>query len=143
MNGGKGSAFVDTNILVYAFQQTPDWRQSTARKLVDQLVDEDRIRISTQVLQEFFVAVTRKARTAAPVKEALDHLEDFASWPLFLVDYDAIREAAMCSHHAMISFWDALLVVAASHSGAATLYTEDLNEGQEILGVRVVNPFRN
>jgi predicted nucleic acid-binding protein len=58
-----------------------------------------------------------------------------------VVDYAAIRAAVRLSDQATLSFWDALVVVAAARSGAAVLYTEDLNDGQEILGVRVSNPF--
>jgi predicted nucleic acid-binding protein len=58
-----------------------------------------------------------------------------------LVDYSVIRAAAELGGQVRISFWDALIVVAAARSGAAVLYTEDLNEEQEILGVRISNPF--
>jgi predicted nucleic acid-binding protein len=57
------------------------------------------------------------------------------------VDYAAIRAAGGLAHQAKLSFWDALVVVAAARTGAAVLYTEDLNDGQEILGVRISNPF--
>jgi predicted nucleic acid-binding protein len=68
-------------------------------------------------------------------------LEDLAAWPLVTVDYAAIRAAAGLAGQAQLSFWDALVLVAAARSGAAVLYTEDLNHGQEILGIRVENPF--
>ena len=63
------------------------------------------------------------------------------AWPLFVVDCAAIRDAAHLAEDASLSFWDALIVVSASRSGAARLYTEDLNHGQTILGVEVTNPF--
>ena len=69
-------------------------------------------------------------------------LEDLTAWPLVVIDYTAIRSAAELADRARISFWDALVVVAAAQSGASVLYTEDLNHGQEILGVRIKNPFR-
>jgi predicted nucleic acid-binding protein len=68
-------------------------------------------------------------------------LEDLAAWPLMVVDYAAIRAAAGLAGQAKISFWDALIVVSAARAGAEALYTEDLNDGQEILGVRISNPF--
>jgi len=58
-----------------------------------------------------------------------------------VVDYGTIREAAVLARDAVVSFWDALIVVAAARSGARRLYTEDLNHGQKILGVEIVNPF--
>ena len=69
-------------------------------------------------------------------------LEDLSAWPLVVVDYTAIRAAAELTDRARLSFWDALMVVAAARSGSSVLYTEDMNDGQEILGVRVRNPFR-
>jgi predicted nucleic acid-binding protein len=59
-----------------------------------------------------------------------------------LLDYPAIREAAKLSADRQLSFWDSLILVAARRSGARRIYTEDLQDGQTILGVRVVNPFR-
>src|SRR5208283_1649892 len=96
---------------------------------------------STQVLQELYVTLTRKARVCCSSEEALAVLEDLSAWPLMVVDYGAIRAAVRLADQAKLSFWDALVVVAAARSGAATLYTEDLNDGQEILGVRISNPF--
>jgi predicted nucleic acid-binding protein len=68
-------------------------------------------------------------------------LEDLTAWPLMVVDYAAIRAAVGLADQARLSFWDALVAVAAARSGAPVLYSEDLNDGQEILGVRVRNPF--
>jgi predicted nucleic acid-binding protein len=68
-------------------------------------------------------------------------LEELSEWPLLLVDYSVIRSAAELAGQVRFSFRDALIVVAAARSGAAVLYTEDLNDGQEILGVRISNPF--
>ena len=141
MSAEAGPAFVDTNVLVYAFDKGEPSRRDIARRLIEKLIDEDRIRLSTQVLQEFFVAVTRKARRLCPTAQALALLEDFTAWPLFIVDYAAIRDAARLAEGASLSFWDALIVVSASRSGAARLYTEDLNHGQTILGVEITNPF--
>ena len=67
-------------------------------------------------------------------------MEDLTAWPLMVVDYAAIRAAVGLADQAKLSSWDALVVVAA-RTGAAVLYTEDLNDGQEILGVRISNPF--
>ena len=141
MSADAGPAFVDTNVLVYAFDKGESSRRDIARRLLEKLIDEDRIRLSTQVLQEFFVAVTRKARRLCPTAQALALLEDFTAWPLFVVDYPAIRDAARLAEDTSLSFWDALIVVSASRSGAARLYTEDLNHGQTILGVEITNPF--
>jgi len=142
MSDEEGLAFVDTNILVYALEQGHSSRKVTAQRLLSRLMDEDRIRLSTQVLQELFVTLTRKVRRVCSAEEALTRLEDLTAWPLFVVDYAAIREAGLLARDAALSFWDALIVVAAARSGASTLYTEDLSHGQKILGVRVIDPFR-
>ena len=80
-------------------------------------------------------------RQALAEELALEVLEDLAAWPLMTVDYAAIQVAAELAGQAQLSFWDALVVVAAKRSGAEVLYTEDLNDGQEILGVLIRNPF--
>jgi len=134
-------SFVDTNVLVYAFDKSGSPKKQAAERLMNELMEEDRLRVSTQVLQELFVTLTRKVSQRCSTAEALAVLEDLTAWPLMVVDYAAIRAAVGLADQAQLSFWDALVVVAAARSGAAVLYTEDLNDGQEILGVRISNPF--
>ncbi|MGA9627645.1 MAG: PIN domain-containing protein [Bryobacteraceae bacterium] len=141
MTAEKDLAFVDTNVLVYAFDKSSSPKKRVAQRLINQLMDEDRLRVSTQVLQELFVTLTRKVSKRCSSDEALAVLEDLTAWPLMAVDYAAIRAAVGLAGQAKISFWDALVVVAAARTGAAVLYTEDMNDGQEILGVRIGNPF--
>jgi predicted nucleic acid-binding protein len=137
----EAPAFVDTNVLVYAFDSTDPTRHRSAAQLLSRLMDEDRLRLSTQVLQEFYVTMTRKARPVWSPDRALAKLDDFAAWPVILSDLPLLREAVLLSRDSIISFWDALVIAAAARSGADTLYTEDLNNGQILRGVRVVNPF--
>ena len=142
MNGAEGPAFVDTNVLVYALESGHSARKATAQRLVEKLIYQDRLRLSTQVLQELFVTLTRQGGLPrCSADEALAQLESLTAWPVFVVDYPAIQEAGRLARDAVLSFWDALIVVAAARSGAQRLYTEDLNHGQRILGVEVVNPF--
>jgi predicted nucleic acid-binding protein len=109
--------------------------------LTEELIDEDRLRISTQVIQELFVTLTRKGSQRCSSEEALGIIDALTVWPLIAIDFAAIRGAIRLADQAKLSFWDALIVVAAARSGAAVLYTEDLNDGQELLGVRISNPF--
>lgn len=95
--------------------------------------------LSTQVLQELFVTLTRKA--AVPHDRALTILDDLSAWPLFSTDFGAVREATLLSASARISFLDALVVTAAARMGAERLLSEDMNHRQMIAGVRIVNPF--
>lgn len=142
MTEPHSAAFVDTNIFVYAFEKILSPKKFAAEALISRLVDENRLRLSTQVLQELFIRLTHEVRGTCSADEALAYLDDLAVWPVFTPEYASIREAALLSRDARISFWDALIVVAAVRSGASRLYTEDLNDGQTILGVEVVNPFR-
>jgi predicted nucleic acid-binding protein len=141
MTGERALSFVDTNVLVYAFDKSSSPKKRVAQRLLNELMEEDRLRVSTQVLQELFVTLTRKVTQRCSSEEALTVLEDLTAWPLMVVDYAAIRAAVALADQAKLSFWDALVVVAAARTGAAVLYTEDLNDGQEILGVRTSNPF--
>jgi predicted nucleic acid-binding protein len=138
---GEAPAFLDTNVLVYAFDRGDEVRRKVATRLVERLASEGRLRLSTQVLQEFIVNVTRKISKPIGVGEAIRIIDDLAVWNPVLIEVDDIKSAAQLGEEARLSYWDALIVVAAAHSGAAILYTEDLSHGQEILGVRIVNPF--
>jgi len=141
MTGERAVGFVDTNVLAYAFDKSSSPKKLVVQRLMNQLRAEDRLRVSTQVLQELFVTLTRKVTQRCSSEEALAVLDDLTAWPLMVVDYAAIRAAVGLADQAKLSFWDALVVVTAARSGATVLYTEDLNDGQEILGVRISNPF--
>lgn len=142
-NVDRALSFVDTNVLVYAFQKTPSPKTVVAKKLLDELILMQRLRVSTQVLQELFVNLTGKTKPACSFDEVLRILDALAAWPLEVIDYSTIRESIELAKQAKISFWYALIVVAAANSGAIILYTEDLNHGQEIFGVRIFNPFKS
>ncbi len=141
MTGDKDLCFVDTNVLVYGFDKSSSPKKRVAQRLLTELMEEDRLRVSTQVLQELFVTLTKKVSQRCSTEEALAVLEDLTAWPLMVIDYAAVRAAVGLADQARLSFWDALIVVSAARAGAAVLYTEDLNDGQEILGVRICNPF--
>jgi predicted nucleic acid-binding protein len=134
--------FVDTNVFVYALTGDDPARSAQAQQLIAQLRSAQALRTSTQVLSELFVTLTRKVRTPLSPRAALDYLDQIAAWPVISLDYTAIRDACQLSTSAKISFWDALIVVAASRAGAARLFSEDLNPGQKLLGIEVVNPFQ-
>ena len=135
----SGKAFLDTNILVYAADRSEPAKCRAARDLILRLTKERPPCISTQVAQEFFVTVTRKMGAAPLAARDLDlALKGFEH---VVVDFEDIP-AAIDGHILWrVSFWDALIVTAARKSKCAVLYTEDLNDGQTLGGVRVVNPF--
>ncbi len=134
--------FVDTNVFVYALTDDDPARSAQAQQLIAQLRSAQALRTSTQVLSELFVTLTRKVPTPLSPRAALDYLDQIAAWPVTSLDYTAVRDACQLSTSAKISFWDALIVVAASRAGAARLFSEDLNPGQKLLGMEVVNPFQ-
>lgn len=134
-------AFVDTNVFVYAIAADDPRRSPVAQALLRNLMARDTLRTSTQVLQELFVTLTRKVRAALTPEQALRYLDQIAAWPVIVSDYGSIRAAIDLTSRHSISFWDGLVVVAAARGGATRLYTEDLQDGQTILGVEIVNPF--
>lgn len=99
-------------------------------------------RISQQVLHEYYVTVTRKLRPGLPAAMAREDVRALMQWGPVAADLAQIERAWTIEDRYGFAFWDALIVAAASASGASTLLTEDLKEGAEIDGVLVVNPFR-
>ncbi|SRR5579883_1363243 len=135
--------FVDTNILVYAYAGDDPKRSPAAQHLVEGLTRAGLLRTSTQVLQELFATLTRKGGRRVTEQEALNYMDGLVRNPVTALDYPIIREAGLLSHAHSLSFWDSLIVVAAARSGARRLYSEDLQHGRKILGVEIVNPFRD
>jgi predicted nucleic acid-binding protein len=95
--------------------------------------------ISTQVLQEFFVAATRKLNVAPLAAKGI--VKTFAVFETVQVSPAIIQEAIDCSILNQLSFWDSLILVAAASAGCGSVLSEDLNPGQAVLGVKVQNPF--
>ena len=134
--------FVDTNILVYAHDSEAGKKHSIASQLVEELWATRLGVISTQVLQEFYVNVTAKIPKPLPKAEAFKYTERYFVWPVIRPSTLTIRKAFEIETRHKLSFWDALIVSAAFQAGAAELLSEDLNPGQRIAGVTIVNPFK-
>lgn len=139
--GDGPSAFVDTNVLVYAYLAQSDRKQANARRLLSGLFGAGAFRTSTQVLQELYYTITRRGASPATPEAAMHYIDELAEWPVVVNDVSSLREAARLSDEHTLSFWNALIVVAAARSGAKRLYTEDLQHGRKLLGVEIVNPF--
>jgi len=103
MSDDRALAFVDTNVLVYALENRNSPKKRVAQRLLDELMDSDRLRVSTQVLQELFVTLTRKVAQPCSNDEAAGVLEDLAAWPLVVIDYPAIRAAVGLADQAKLS----------------------------------------
>ena len=132
--------FIDTNILVYSLDQFDPEKQKKCRELLKMLTGELRGVISTQVMQEFYVASTTKL--GAEVLTVKDILHSFERFETIIITPQIIKEAIDCSIINKLSFWDALLVVAAESAKCEKLWSEDLNDGQLIRGVRIENPLK-
>lgn len=132
---------VDTNVLVYAHDRTCLWKYDAARDLMDRLWTEGSGVLSIQVLQEFVWIATRKLPRPLAMSEALAVVGDLAAWVTFSPGTADVLAAGRLAQEARLSFWDAMIVHAASQLGARVLWTEDLNSGQTIAGVEIRTPF--
>jgi predicted nucleic acid-binding protein len=140
MSGNR--RFVDTNVLVYAHDESAGGKRDQARALVEQLWASRDGCLSVQVLQEFFVTVTRKIAKPLNAEAAKEIVADYSRWYLHVPAADDVLAAIGIHQHAGISFWDAMIVRSAAEIGCDVLYSEDLNAGQEYSAVRVENPFQ-
>jgi predicted nucleic acid-binding protein len=134
-------AFLDTNVLVYAVDETEPEKRDTARRLLGLAGDAEYV-LSTQILGEFYTAVTRKL--AEPISEAVASavVDQLSLLPVVPSDPVLVKAAIQTSRSAQLSYWDGLIVAAAAQAGCGRLLSEDLNDGQLIGSVRVENPFR-
>lgn len=137
----EGRAFVDTNVLLYAHDASETAKQPVARAALQGLWRDRNGVISTQVLQEFYVASTRKLPRPLSRTEVREIIDLYSTWPVITVDPTVILSATRVEEDPQISFWDALILESARIAGAELLLTEDLQHGQVIQGVRVENPF--
>ena len=133
--------FFDTNVLVYLFDADSPDKRKQARALFQRHTEAGDILLSTQVLQEFYVAVTRKLARPLDAAAAAEAVSSFAELPLVQIDSELIVSAIHRSRNNHLSFWDALIVQAAIEGHASTLYSEDMQHGQMLNRLRVVNPF--
>jgi len=134
-------SFFDTNVLLYLFDNSVPKKKARAQEVFFGEVEAGRAVLSTQVLQEFYVNVTRQLAEPLPAAVAEARVQDFARLPLVRVD-EAMILAAIERHRSMsLSFWEALILEAALRGGADRLLTEDMQHGQKIEGLIVQNPF--
>ncbi len=138
----SAKTFVDTNILVYSHDRDDRPKHEIARAELRALWNDGTGVVSPQVLQEFYVTVTRKIANPLATDKARSVVMAYAVWCVD-VDSDDVLEAFRIEDSAHIGFWDALIVASAAKAGAVRLLSEDLNSGQTIAGVRIQNPFAN
>lgn len=132
--------FLDTNVLVYAAAGRGTEERKRMRALT--LIEKEELGLSAQVLQEFYVTVTRKIEVPLSVEETLEWIELLEAFPCLAIDVSLVKIAAEISARYQISYWDGAIVAAADILGATLIYSEDLNDGQQYGAVQVINPFR-
>jgi predicted nucleic acid-binding protein len=135
--------FVDTNILIYAARKKND--EPRKHSVAVDILRNERLCVSAQVLQEFYVAARRTDRRAFGIVLTED---EAAEWVVWLgtfcevaTDLFLIHEAIRTSRRHQISYWDAAIIAAAVRAGAPIVFSEDLNHGQRYGDVQVINPF--
>jgi predicted nucleic acid-binding protein len=136
----SASDFLDSNVLIYAYDPKDPRKQSIARELVEKALLGDGV-VSVQVLAEFAATLLHKQRpTALPgtVREILDAMR-----PLSVVKPEAetVRRAVQAHEQYGVQFYDGMIIAAAERAGCKKIWSEDLNAGQEYFGVKVENPF--
>jgi predicted nucleic acid-binding protein len=136
----SAKSFVDTSILLHAHDASSD-KHELAKQLLTDLWHTRTGVISTQILQEFSVAIRRANPDLSVVQVAL-LVQNFSGWEVVTNNADSIIRALRIETRHKISFWDALIVEAAQAAGAEVLYSENLDDGQLYNSVRVVNPFQ-
>lgn len=141
MSARSGPCFVDTNILVYAYDASAGHKHDRARELVAALWHRHEGCLSIQVLQESYVTATAKLARPLGSEEASRIIADLSQWTVHRPTVDTILSAIRIQMRCHISFWDALIVASAGELGCATIWSEDLNPGQLYEGVQVANPF--
>ena len=131
----------DTNILIYAADTSPEERRRRARAA--EVLKEEELSLSIQVLQEFYHQATRpRGRLGMTHEQALAFLEPLMELPTQPITQEVFRTAAEIADRHGVSYWDAAILAAAKMLGCEAVYSEDLSEGQSYNGVTVINPFR-
>ena len=134
-------AFLDTNVLVYAFDNSEPEKSAIARKLIHDFGTDGTLVLSTQVLQEFYVTVTKMGKSMLSQEQAEETVNDFAEFPLVQVDKNIISRAMKRNQSKVFSFWDSLIVEAALQSGCSQLLSEDMQDSLVIDSLTIRNPF--
>jgi len=138
----EGNIFVDTNIIVYAYDASSGEKHSKALKIMKDLWGTGNGITSTQVLQEFFVSVTGKIAKPLSIITAKEIVKDFLKWKTVIINGEIILEAIDIHNERRYSFWNSLIIVSAIAGGAETLLSEDLSDKHKIKGIVIKNPFK-
>jgi len=139
LSGDGSPVFVDSNVFLYAVDEADPDKQRAARKWRAELWKSRRGRVSFQVLGEFYVNAVRKRPAAR--EEARAEVRDLLAWNPVVADAALLERGWKLQDRYQLSYWDALIVAAAKAASCRYLLTEDLQAGQKLDGIEVVNPF--
>ena len=134
--------FVDTNVLIYAYDAAAGVKHERALTLISSLWARREGCLSIQVLQEFYVTVTQRLARPLQSQEASQIVSDLSEWTVHRPTVSSILGAIRIQTRNHVSFWDALIIQSATELGCATIWSEDLNPGQVYEGIRIENPLR-
>jgi predicted nucleic acid-binding protein len=133
--------FVDTNVLLYAFDETDLLKQQRARQWISECWTRRCGRLSTQVLNEFYSNARKRFSTAILAGDARAEVRRYQAWNPWLIDQPTIETAWAAESRYQLNYWDALMIAAAQHQACTLLLTEDLQHGQRIDKLQIINPF--
>jgi predicted nucleic acid-binding protein len=139
MTAASDLIFIDTNILIYAYDRDEGEKHHTAVAILEELWESGTGALSTQVLQEFYSVATRRKKM--PKELARHRVADYSEWCRVSTNPELLVLASLLEEKHQLSWWDALVVEAARRSGATTLLSEDMRHGQKFGTLTVRNPF--
>jgi len=136
------TVFVDTNVLLYSEDAADPAKLNQARAWLNVLWERHLGRLSTQVLNEFYANATRKLRPPMASGDARAEVRRYQHWKPWQIDHQTVETAWAIESRYRFSYWDALIVASAQHQGCRFLLSEDLQHGQQIDSVQILNPFQ-
>jgi predicted nucleic acid-binding protein len=141
MSDSDALQFVDTNVLIYAHDQSAGLKHERAKQLLSELWENRKGCLSVEVLQEFYASVTQKVPEPLAPETAAQLIADLSTWQVHQPGAKDVLEAIALQSRHQLSFWDSMIVASAMALGCEILWSEDLNPGQSYAAVVVRNPF--
>ena len=135
------NTFVDTNIFVYFRDSANERKQLIASECLTKLWENKTGFISTQVMNEYFVTVTKKITMPLSASDAWSDIEELEKWNPVNLDFELLKTAYQAISIYSLSWWDALIIAAAKVCGCKSILSEDFSTEKDYFGVRVINPF--
>ena len=133
--------FIDSNVLVYAYNRAEPRKRTVATELIASLLENRNAAVSVQVLGEFFRVVTRRIATPLSVEQATAVIDVIGSLQVLDIDMAMVRRAIATHSRYGVNYWDSLIIAAAERANCTGILSEDFNSGQSYHGILAVNPF--